>query len=53
MRPAPLLIPYSPPPPYTRKQYRYLFTQGKGKGDGGVEELTREKVRAAIVHKAG
>jgi hypothetical protein len=27
----------------------YSFTQGKGEG----EELTREKVREATVHKAG
>ncbi len=31
--------------------YRYLFTQGRGGGGGG--ELTREKVRGAIGHKAG
>jgi hypothetical protein len=28
----------------------YLFTQGRGEGEG---DITREKVRGTIVHKAG
>ncbi len=44
--PSPPMTPYSPPPLHTTYTV-YLFTQG-GRG-----ELTREKVRGAIVHKAG
>jgi hypothetical protein len=39
----------SPPPCIYVYCIRYLFTQG----GGGGGELTREKVRGAIVHKAG
>jgi hypothetical protein len=42
--PSPLMTTYSPP---LYIQYRVLIQTGKG------EELTREKVRGAIVHKAG
>jgi hypothetical protein len=45
--------PYSPSPYtlYTCIQRMYLFTQERGAMGRG--ELTREKVRAAIVHQAG
>jgi hypothetical protein len=41
------MTPYSPPLHNLYVYSVYLFTQGKG------EELTREQVREAIVHKAG
>jgi hypothetical protein len=48
--PTPLRTPYSPLLSSLHTVYVYtiyLFTQGRGGG-----ELTREKVRGAIVHKA-
>ncbi len=51
--PSPPMTPY-PSPPYTLYtciQYTYSHKE-KGGGVGGGE-LTREKVRGAIVHKAG
>ncbi len=56
LRPPPLLWPHTPPPPpihtaYVCTRTVYLFTQGGGGGER--KELTREKVRGAIVHKAG
>ncbi len=49
--PSPPMTPYFPPYTlYSVYVYTvYLFTQGRGEG----VELTREKVRGAIVHKAG
>jgi hypothetical protein len=48
--PFPFYDPILHPPPHTVYVYTvYLFTQGRG----GGRELTREKVRGAIVHKAG
>jgi hypothetical protein len=50
--PSPPMTPYYPTPlSHCRRVYTtvYLFTQGKGEGG----ELTREKVRGAIVHKWG
>ncbi len=52
------LLPYYdpiPPPPLTHRIRVcpvYLLTQG-GRAKGRGEELTREKVRVATVHKAG
>jgi hypothetical protein len=46
--PSSPMTPYSPPP-HTHVYTVYLFTQGRG----GGRELTREKVRGAIVHKPG
>jgi hypothetical protein len=47
------MTPYSSPPLHTEYGYTvHLFTQGRGEGGRGGE-LTREKVRGAIVHKAG
>jgi hypothetical protein len=37
---------------YVYTVHVYLFTQGTG-GEGEGGELTREKVRGTIVHKAG
>jgi hypothetical protein len=54
--PSPPITPPHPPPPlHTVYEYMYtlyiiLIHTGKG---GGGEELSREKVRGAIVHKAG
>jgi hypothetical protein len=43
------MTPYSPPYTlFTCIQYAYSFHTGKGGG-----ELTREKVRGAVVRKAG
>ncbi len=52
LRPPPLLWPHTPPA-LTHCINVYLFTQGRGVGVGGGGELTREKVRGVIVHKAG
>ncbi len=46
--------PYAPPPYTLYSVYvytEYLFTKGRGEVEG--RELIREKVREAIVHKAG
>ncbi len=49
--PSPTMTPYSPSNTlYACIQYTYSHREGEGE-DGG--ELTREKVRGAIVHKAG
>ncbi len=48
--PSPPMTPYSPPYTlYTCKQNTYSLKEGGGMG----VELTREKVRVAIIHKAG
>ncbi len=48
---SPPMTPYYPPLHTVYVYTVYLFIQGKGEEGGG--ELTREKVRGAIVHKAG
>ncbi len=48
------MTPYFPHPLHTVYVYTvYLFTQGIGGGEGGGGELTRDKVRGTVVHKAG
>ncbi len=49
LRPPPLLWPKPPPFKPFYVYTLYLFTQGRG----GGREQTREKVRGALVHKAG
>ncbi len=44
------MTPYSPPPTHCIRVYSILIHTGKG---GRGEEVTREKVRGAIVYKAG
>jgi hypothetical protein len=48
--PSPPMTPYFPPLHTVYVYTVYLFTRGRGEGGG---ELTREKVRGAIVYKAG
>jgi hypothetical protein len=49
LRPPPLLSPQTPP-----LQIVYVYTVNiMHTGKGGWGELTREKVREAVVHKAG
>jgi hypothetical protein len=51
--PSSPMTPYPTPPPLHHTGYVYtvyLFTQVRGRGGG---ELIREKVRGAIVYKAG
>ncbi len=51
--PSPPMTPY-PPPLHTVYEYTvYLLTQARGKGGGGRAIEPREKVRVAIVRKAG
>jgi hypothetical protein len=52
LRPPPLLWPHSPPFHTVYVYSVYLFSIHTWKGGRG-EELTRKKVREAIVHKAG
>jgi hypothetical protein len=47
--PSPPMTLYTPPP---IRVYSILIHTGKGESGGGGE-LTEEKVRGAIVHKAG
>ncbi len=49
LRPPPLLLPHTPPPPYTLYTCILIHT-GKGVRGG---DLTREQVRRTTVHKAG
>ncbi len=53
LRPSPLLWPHTlhPPPPVTHCILVFMYNYSHGERGGG--ELTREKVRGAIIHKAG
>ncbi len=52
MRPLPLLWPHTPPPPCTLYTCIQVPVYAYSHSEGGRGELTREKVRGAIVHKA-
>jgi hypothetical protein len=48
---SPFMTPYAPPPPNTLYMC-ILYTYPHREGGGG-RKLNKEKVRGAIVHKAG
>ncbi len=47
--PSPSMTPYSPPLTHCIRIYQYTYLHR----EGGGRAITREKVRGAIVHKAG
>ncbi len=51
LRPPPLLWPHNPPPYTLYTCIQYNYSQRGGVRRGG--EVTRDKIRGAIVHKAG